>query len=94
MDLDVQRDDERRRFWADVEGQEAEITFEAYRDGTLDIMHTYVPPGLRGQGVAEALVQGALEQVQRRGERVVPSCPFVSSYIDRHPEYRRLVAEA
>ena len=26
------------------------------------------------------------------GTRVVPSCPFVAAYIERHPEYRDLLA--
>jgi predicted GNAT family acetyltransferase len=45
----------------------------------------------RGRGVGEALVRGTLDQLRERGDRLVPKCPFVAAFIQRHPEYAELV---
>jgi predicted GNAT family acetyltransferase len=62
------------------------------RGDTLDLTHTEVPPADQGQGLGETLVRGALELVAAQKKRVVPSCPFVRAYIDKHPEHAGLVA--
>lgn len=54
--------------------------------------HTEVDEAFEGQGVASALAQEALDDVRRRGQlRVVPRCPFIRGWIDRHPTYADLV---
>jgi hypothetical protein len=55
------------------------------------LVHTEVSPSLEGKGFGTRLVAGALDDVRARGLRVVPLCPFVRSYIRRHPEYGDLV---
>ena len=47
--------------------------------------------GFEGHGVGSRLVQGALDDLRARGLAVVPLCPFVAGFIDRHPEYADLV---
>ena len=55
------------------------------------LVHTDVDPGLEGRGLGARLVAGALADIRARGLHIVPICPFVLSYLDRHPEYRDLV---
>jgi hypothetical protein len=38
------------------------------------------------------LTEHALRYARQRGYKVVPSCPFVAVYIERHPEYRDVLA--
>ena len=45
-----------------------------------------------GQGHAGTLARSALDDARSRGLSVVPSCPYVASYIEKHPEYADLVA--
>jgi predicted GNAT family acetyltransferase len=45
-----------------------------------------VPPASRGRGLGEALVKAALEAARQEGVRVVPVCPFVRAYLQRHPQ--------
>ncbi len=59
--------------------------------GRIDLVHTKVPEALSGQGVGSRLVKGALDLIRAEGLRVVPSCPFVAAFIERHPRYRSLV---
>ena len=51
-----------------------------------------VPKKLEGHGVGSKLIRGALDAARDRGLKVVPQCPFVKAYIDRHAEYRDLLA--
>ena len=54
--------------------------------------HTEVPYALRGSGIGGRLVAGALDDVRRRGLKVVPRCWFVAGFMARNPEYRDLLA--
>ena len=69
------------------------VAFVDYRrtDAVLVLTHAEVPPELEGRGIGSRLVHGVLELVRARGERVVPRCPFIARYIERHSEYADLV---
>ena len=53
--------------------------------------HTEVPRASEGQGYAGALARTALEYAREHHLSVIPVCPFVISYLSRHPEYQSLV---
>jgi predicted GNAT family acetyltransferase len=55
------------------------------------LLHTEVLPSLENKGLGARLVAGALDDIRARGLHVVPICPFVRSYIRRHPDYADLV---
>jgi predicted GNAT family acetyltransferase len=61
------------------------------RGGRAYFVHTEIDPAFEGKGLGSALAKGMLEQERDRGEPIVPLCPFVRSYIDRHPEFADLV---
>jgi predicted GNAT family acetyltransferase len=63
-----------------------------HEGGDLDLIHTEVPPALEGQGYGAALANAALDYADTEGMKVIPSCPFVSTYLKRHPERAGLVA--
>lgn len=88
----VRHEPQARRFVVDTERGPAYLTYRNFSDGVLDIDGTFVPPALRGGGIASHLTAHALAYARERRHRVVPSCPFVASYIARHPEYRDLLA--
>jgi predicted GNAT family acetyltransferase len=64
------------------------------REEAIALFHTEVPPQLEGQGVGSALVEKVLTEIERRQRLLIPLCPFVTSYLKRHPEWQRLVAPA
>jgi hypothetical protein len=74
--------------------REGETAIAEYRlsEGRLVFTHTVVPEAIEGRGVGSALIKGALDQVRGEGLKVVPACAFVKAYIDRHEEYRDLLA--
>ncbi|HXA85929.1 MAG TPA: GNAT family N-acetyltransferase [Candidatus Dormibacteraeota bacterium] len=57
----------------------------------LQLMHSEVPEGLRGQGLGSELAQAALEWARERGLKVDVICPSVAEYVEKHPEYADLV---
>jgi predicted GNAT family acetyltransferase len=89
MSNNVRDNTERNRFELDADGH---IAFSNYKrsDGLLTILHTEVPKELEGRGIGSALVRGLLETARAQGLKVHAVCPFVKSYLDRHPEYSDL----
>ncbi len=53
--------------------------------------HTGVPPEIEGRGIAGALTRAALEYARVQQLKVVPQCPFVRKYLEKHSEFRDLV---
>jgi predicted GNAT family acetyltransferase len=61
-------------------------------DGVITFTHTEVPAALRGRGIGSQMMHGVLQSVRAQGLKVVPRCPFVGHFIDRHPQYADLLA--
>lgn len=93
MATEVRDNAERHRYEASVDG--ASAGFAAYRleGSTVELTHTEVDGAYEGQGVGSELVRQTLEDVRGRGLCVRPVCPFVRSYIERHPAYQDLVVD-
>jgi hypothetical protein len=87
----VRRNPAASRYEAAIGGH---LAIAEYRleDDRVIFTHTFVPPELRGQGVAEELVRTALDEARREGRRVVPQCSYVALFIRRNPEFRSLMA--
>lgn len=69
----------------------AEITFEPTpNEAALIIEHTYVDPSLRGQGVAQQLIQAVIQLANQHKQQIVPVCSYAASYFERHPELQSL----
>jgi predicted GNAT family acetyltransferase len=81
-----------RRFATEVAGATAFISYRERTGRVLDFDHTFVPTAARGGGIASQLTAHALRYARDGGYKVVPSCPFVAAYIERHPEFRDLLA--
>ncbi len=82
-----------RRFELTVDDKPAFIVYEPLGDSVLALTHTEVDPALEGKGVGSKLVEETLQYIDNQGMRIVPTCPFVSAYIKRHPDWRRLLAD-
>ncbi len=91
MSADVVNNATAHRFELEVDGHIAAAYYEL-KPGVITFTHTEVPKELGGKGVGSKLVKGALEQVRRNGLKVVPDCPFVKAYIEKHPEQADLLA--
>ena len=89
-DVRVHREED--RYVAEVDGQEAGFTVYRVRGGNRYFFpHTEIFEGWGGSGVGTTLVREALDDVRANGGTVIPICPFVWAFIQRHPEYGDLV---
>ena len=79
------------RFEMAVDGTVAFVEYER-RSDALVLIHTEVPEALGGRGIGSRLAKAVLERARAEGDKVVPRCEFIASYIERYPEYRALVA--
>lgn len=72
------------------------VAFLTYRmrGDAIEYLHSESPPELQGRGYASAIAKFALDRALASGRKVIPSCPFVSTYIKRHPEYAPVVLKA
>jgi predicted GNAT family acetyltransferase len=73
------------RFELVVDGQLAYLLYQRPR-GAMTLVHTEVPPKLRGRHVGDRLVEAALQAARREGLRIVAVCPFARAYMRRHPQ--------
>lgn len=81
---------DKNRYELSVDGHLA-ATYYRLADGVITFIHTEVPDALAGRGVGSKLIKGALDQVRAAGLKVVPQCPFVRAYIEKHPDYADLL---
>ena len=69
------------------------IAFVEYksRPDRVTFIHTEVDPDFEGQGIGSRLARKVLDDAVARGLRVTLYCPFIRSYVDRHPEYEQYI---
>jgi predicted GNAT family acetyltransferase len=69
------------------------IAFLSYRlhPAEIILIHTEVPKELGGRGIGGKLAQAALDSARARNLKVKAPCPFVSGWIQKHPEYSDLL---
>jgi uncharacterized protein len=84
------------RYEIRVDGARAGVAEYHRRAGepTISFTHTEVDDAHAGQGLAGRLVRAALDDVRTRDLAVLPFCPYVRSWIGKHPEYADLVPES
>lgn len=89
--IEVVDEPAKSRFEVLVDGQVAGFADYRLLPTKIVLTHTEVRPEHGGKGLAGRLVKHALEASRDAGLRVVPLCPYVVTYIERHPEYQDLV---
>ena len=83
---------ERSRFELRVDGELAGWLDYRPAGKSIILAHTEVTDAHQGEGLGGVLVTGALEGARSAGKSVIPTCPFASAYIDRHPELDEFLA--
>ena len=79
------------RFELHVDGRLAGLADYHVEGDSLVIPHTEVDPAYGGRGLGSRLAGFCLDQTRDRGLKIVPACPFIASYLRRHPEYADLL---
>lgn len=77
-----------------VDGRPAgEIEFRT-TEGRRVFTHTGIRDEFEGQGLAAHLARHVLDDVRAQGLQIVPLCPYVASYLAKHPDDADLVDTA
>jgi len=92
MSVEVRNDEAEKQFYTTVSGHQAVIRYTKSGD-VYNLEHTFVPEELRGEGLAEQLVIGTLTAIRQEGAHFIPTCPFIKTFLKRHPEQREGEAE-
>jgi len=90
MDTTVQQEKSNHRFVVNLDGATALLMYKEEGD-TIYFVHTEVPVAMEGKGIGGRLAKAALNYARENNLKVVPRCPFVASYLERHPEYNDLM---
>ncbi len=93
VNIEVEDRPDEARFAVLVDGVDAGGAHYEQEGDRRVFDHTEVSDRFEGRGVGGALIKAALDATRATGDRVVPVCDFVRSYIERHPDYQDLVEE-
>lgn len=90
--MEVVRNEAEQRF--EVHLPDGTLAFADYRihPGKVIFPHTVVPPHHEGQGIGSAIAKASLDWARTEGLQVIPACSFYANYLQRHVEYRDLLA--
>jgi predicted GNAT family acetyltransferase len=92
MELEVRDNPAKQRYEVEADGELAGFITYRERPNAIELVHTQVEDAFEGKGVGSKLVQRTLDDIRARGLALVPTCPFVKAFVERHPEYQDLVA--
>lgn len=92
MEFKIRENIEKKRFETEVENKIALIEYIRAED-KMYLTHTEVPKELEGKGIASSMAKQVLQQIKDENLKLVPLCPFIASYIRRHPEWKEILAK-
>ena len=84
---------ERQRYEILIGGEVAGVLHYRRHGERIELMHTEIEQTFSGRGLASRLAAAALTDARSRATPVQATCPFVTGYLDRHPEYHDLLAD-
>lgn len=73
------------------QGAIARIEYIKTKDDRIYLTHTEVPQAYAGQGIGSKLIGQTLQYIKDQGWSLIPLCPFVAKYLQRHPQWKTLV---
>jgi predicted GNAT family acetyltransferase len=93
-DVATSHNPEASRYEAHIDGELAGFAEYELTDQLVIFTHTQVEDAYEGHGVGSTLARFALDDVRASGTRkVLPLCPFIKDWIEKHPDYADLVAD-
>ena len=82
---------EQSRYEVLLGGEVAGVLHYTRRGAAVDLTHTEIDQAFEGRGLAGRLATAAFTDARNRATPVKVTCPFVTGWLERHPEYSDLV---
>ena len=76
---------------AELPGSRAAVLTWRASGNTRIANHTFVPPEMRGRGIAQQLVEALVADARAKGFTIVPLCSYVEALFRRNPEWGDLL---
>lgn len=80
----VTRNEQSGRYEIMVEGAVAGFSSVLESDTHIAFTHTEVDDAYQGQGLASRLAAESLADAVARGKTIIPLCPYIAKYLERH----------
>ena len=75
------------RYTVQIDGQVVAVADYRINGNAISFNHTHTQPSHRGLGLAAALVEFAINDVEANSSRrVVPMCSYVADWFEKHSE--------
>lgn len=91
--MEIENNASARRWEATIDGQVVGFVDYRTKPGRVIFTHTQVDPDFEGRGIASRLARAVLDDALARDLRITLYCPFIRSYVERHPEYATSIDE-
>lgn len=91
METTIRNDTEQSRYELRVDDAVAGVVEYSDKGDYVELTHTEIDPSHEGEGLGSQLARAVLDSLRNENRAVIPSCPFINSYLKRHPEYADLV---
>ena len=91
METAIQKNPVQSRYELIIEDTVAAVVEYLDKDDYVELTHTEVDPSHEGEGLGSQLARAVLDSLRNDGRALVPSCPFIRRYLQRHTEYVDLV---
>lgn len=79
------------RFEAVSEGKVAGYVEYNVLTDSIMLTHTEVLPEHEGKGIGSFLARESMQAARAMGKRVIPSCPFIATWLRKHPDFIDLI---
>ena len=90
-DYELIDNEERHQYEFHIGKYVPKIEYIKTKNGEIYLTHTEVPVALEGKGVGSQLAEKVLKDIEKQELRLGPLCPFIAGYIQKHPDWRRIV---
>ncbi len=86
-------DEKTQEFYIATPEGKALLHYERNGD-ILNFHHTFVPPELRGRGLAEKVVSAGFDYVKQHHLKVIPTCPYVARLVMKNADWKQWIVKS
>jgi len=90
IQIPLVKNETKKRFETKVDSRFAFINY-GEMGSQIALVHTEAKPEFAGRGAASAVVKKTLIWIEQNNKTLLPFCHYVFAYIQKHPDWKRIV---